>query len=215
MVIEQHVGGYPGRGLLLHLGADDVLGWAYFVTGRSEASRQRRLRHADDGLLIESTQPDAADDPQRYYTCARHGGDYLVVGNGDHVDLITNRLAAGATPHEIIELLEPEPDPPIHTPRVALCVGPTPVFLAVHRGEADVVRRVIPVRREPRTAMLLTTYSGSVEAPTGDARVRVVAEERSLEVLARDLWSSLDPALRVLLVAGEGTDLHRLLHLSA
>lgn len=215
MVIEQHLGGYPGRGLLLHLGADDVLGWAYFLTGRSDASKQRRIRHSGDGLLIESTQPDAADDPLRYYTCARHGGDYLVVGNGDHVDLVTDRVAAGATPHEIIELLDPEPDPPIHTPRIALCLGPTPVFLAVHRGETGVVRRVIPVRREPRTVMLLTTYGGSIDAPVGDARMHVAAEERTLEALARDLWASLDPALRVLLVAGEGTGLNRLLHLSA
>ena len=55
-------GAYPGRGLVHLVDSDGSLSWLYFITGRSPASRARRVAISGSDLLIESTDVDAAED---------------------------------------------------------------------------------------------------------------------------------------------------------
>lgn len=76
---------YPGRGVALHVTPTGMLGWIYFVTGRSVISRQRRVRVVvNDTLVVAPTESESTMDPLRHYRCARRAGDTLVLGNGDH-----------------------------------------------------------------------------------------------------------------------------------
>ena len=147
--LEAVVGGYPGRGLLLHTSADLRQTWMYFITGRSESSRSRRIRVVPHALLVEPTGSEAERDRLRHYACARRTEDGLVIGNGDHVDVIANRLISGLATIEAVADIVPEPDPPIFTPRIAMIVGATvEMFSVFHEG--DTVRRrldTVPTRR--------------------------------------------------------------------
>ena len=120
MNLEGVVGGYPGRGVAVHTDLDGGSQWMYFITGRSSSSRARRIRNAGDSLIVEPLETDVDEDDLRHYACARRTSSGLVVGNGDHVDVISNRLSGGTSASEATRGIEPEPDPPINTPRVAL-----------------------------------------------------------------------------------------------
>lgn len=204
--VERQIGRYPGRGLLVHVSGDGHLGWIYFVTGRSPASRRRRARRDENRVVIESTEAATPRDSLRHYTCVRVADERIVVGNGDHVDVIADLLAAGATVDSTLERIDPEPDPPIHTPRIALCLGATAELLIAHKATKGTSRLVVNVPRVPCTSTVVTTYDGDIEVPAGTAPVRTTVDRRDFDDVAHGVWASLDHELRVLLVAGAGTD---------
>lgn len=57
---------YPGRGVIAYRDMDGELWWLYFLTGRSDASRSRRLRFTVDHLEAEPTASTARDDLRHY-----------------------------------------------------------------------------------------------------------------------------------------------------
>lgn len=202
MNLGSQLGGYPGRGLIVHVDPAGQLGWLYFVTGRSESSRNRQAVRLDDGTLAVAPVSGAADapDPLRHYVCARPVADGLVIGNGDHVGTIADRIGAGADLAAAIGDLEPEPDPPINTPRIAAVVTNEPYLAAVCSTPDGISLRVQPVRLTPGTATVLTTYAGDAADPGGSAPLAVAPAEGSLRALTDDVWNALDPDLRVLLL---------------
>lgn len=205
MTIENVLTSYPGRGLIYLVDGSETPWWAYFITGRSESSRARSVKARHGCLAIEPTDRTASTDDLRHYVCARHSARGLVIGNGDHVDVIVDGLNAGASLDSIILGIDPEPDPPIWTPRIALVLGDEgPQTIAVSRSPAGVIRREThPVSMERSHATVLTTYSGTVAEPVGDAPLHEVGEIRSIRALCEEIfWTHLDESLRVLCVAG-------------
>ncbi len=228
MTLRDRLGEYPGRGLLLHRDGSGRLGWVYFVTGRSDASRRRTVRSAGDALLVVPTGEVRPHDALRHYACARLAGDRLVVGNGDHVDAVARCLEEGTDVGGLVASLEPEPDPPLCTPRLCAvvgggagggggavgggavgggAVGGGATVVTVHRAEGRAVRRAAPVARRRAWATLVTTYDGSRARPRGVARMQEYPEARPFDAVVDDLWGSLEGDLRVLAVAGRGADL--------
>jgi len=198
---------YPGRVIVVaETEAGPVV--AYAATGRSEASRQRRIRLTDDGdLLVEPTVGEA-DDPLRHYRAVRRTGDHFVLSNGTQTDPVADRLAAGAPPAVALEELEYEGDPPIYTPRITVVVDSSGrIWLgAAHRGSAErassdtIVTRVGELA--PGQGMLLSTYAGPVAEPvTNRIPVPITTTATSHAELADQLWNGLDAERRVL-VAG-------------
>jgi IMP cyclohydrolase len=190
---------YPGRGLLVGR-TDYGLVALYWVTGRSEASRQRRFVPRGTELHIESTSG-AHDDPLRHYEAAGIFGRYLVVGNGRHV----GEIGAGLVDHSaaaLIESLDPEPDPPIFTPRIAAIVdlmADAAVFgAAVHVLDGSIDHQTLSTEEFPLGAgVLLTTYRGSVTEPSAWAVPTWVELDPSLEEQVATTWDALDDKLRV------------------
>jgi len=203
MSLSQRLGDYPGRGLLVHVDRRGVVGWIYFVTGRSGASRQRMVQQAGNALFIRPSVGNPTDD-LRHYACARSFDDRLVVGNGDHVDALASGLQAGETLAAAICSIHPEPDPPIYTPRIAVLLNEDITLLSVRRDGNDVARTCVPVDRQPATSTLIITYAGTREQPEGKAPVQTFADDRTFDEVIDDLWGSLAPELRVLAVAGVG-----------
>ncbi|MEO1055675.1 MAG: IMP cyclohydrolase [Actinomycetota bacterium] len=127
-----------------------------------------------------------------------------MVGNGDHVDEIVAGLDGAASIDTAMSAIEPEPDPPIWTPRIALVAGPgSSKMLSIYQRAGLTERRIVAVPRAPGCAVLQATYSGTVSDPVGDAPYSVWEESRSLAELCNALYQDcLDASLRVLLVAG-------------
>lgn len=196
---------YPGRGVLAartHSGA--VLG-GYFLTGRSAASRDRVLRQVG-GDLVVGPSADAEHDPLRHYAAATTAGDWLVLGNGEQVSQVAQRLNAGRTPADALGGLEYEPDPPIRTSRITALIhrdaGHTAVFGAARpsRGKrlTTNVMTLTVQALEPGEAVLLTTYvSDGERVSVADPFVETSVGAGSAEELLDEIWSALDPRFRV------------------
>lgn len=209
--LKDRLGDYPGRGLALLVDDSKRVGWVYFVTGRSESSRARTIERANGALLVRPTTGDATDE-LRHYACARTVGHRLVVGNGDHVDVIATGVQASRTLDAVIEAIDPEPDPPIHTPRIAFVLhdqsegdmAVTATVVTVHRQGDQVVRRSLPLHVQPGSSMLVTTYNGDRDEPNGTAPIHTFDRTGDLPSFVDELWEALPPDLRVLAVSGMG-----------
>ncbi|WP_195909273.1 IMP cyclohydrolase [Microlunatus sp. Gsoil 973] len=195
---------YPGRVIIVARTPTGLV-CAYAATGRSEASRQRRIRLTGDGdLLVEPTVGDASD-PLRHYRAVRRTDRHFVLGNGSQVDPVADRIAAGEVPAVALEDLEYEPDPPIYTPRITAVVADDDwVWLAAaHRGSAARASADTIVTRAGELAvgdgLLLSTYRGPVAEPvTNKVPVPITTTAGSHTELARQLWDGLDAERRVL-----------------
>lgn len=195
---------YPGRVIIVARTRAGIVA-AYAATGRSEASRQRRIRLTDGGdLMVEPTVGDASD-PLRHYRAVRRVEGHFVLGNGSQVDPVADRIAAGAVPAAALEDLEYEPDPPIFTPRITAVISDddTIRLAAAHRGSARRASADTIVTRAGELAvgegLLLSTYRGPVADPvTNRIPVPITTSATSHGELTRQLWEGLDAERRVL-----------------
>ena len=215
MRIESALAPYPGRAVVYHVAEDGSVGWIYFLTGRSPSSRAREIHDDGDSLVVRPTDLGVPADALRHYRCVRQARGELIVGNGDHVDVIADALVTGATVEEAAQLLEPEPDAPLFTPRIALVPGELAQLVAVRLSGSTTERVVVDAEAVPATATVLGTYSGTRDRPTGSAPIARFAEDRSLDELGQAIWRALDPELRVALVAVRNRDPKPVLALAA
>ena len=206
--LTTHLSGnrYPGRGVLYARVRSGALVVAYFLPGRSPASRERTLHIAGDNIIVA---PSAATghDPLRHYTAAENAGDWLVVGNGEQVSQVADRVRAGVPAQLALGDLEYEPDPPIHTSRITALVsrdgGQVGVLGAARRTrrgrrEAADVMTLIVRDLAPGDAVLLTTYDSdgdSVATAAPYVECDVAAEHP--DGLLDEIWAALNPKLRI------------------
>jgi IMP cyclohydrolase len=194
---------YPGRGCLAVRSSDGDLLLSYFLTGRSEASRARSFRSRANGDL-EVVGTDAKHDALRHYIASASRGKWVVVGNGDHVVPVAERLAEDGDVLRAWAQHTYEPDPPIFTPRVWMAWRPEHplVFGQARRSErsdggAD---RVVWVFDEvpPGAGVLLTTYTGTVDhVSTSREPIDVEIPVTTTAELNEEVWRSLNPEVRV------------------
>lgn len=204
---------YPGRGVVAFRDHDGVAWWSYFLTGRSAASRDRRLVVGAEHVLVAPATAREHDE-LRHYACARAVTGGVVVGNGDHVDAVADAVAAGSPLEDLLVTVDPEPDPPIWTPRIAVVLA-----AAADDADADGSASVLSVRRGPTgetersfdrvdlapgAGLLVHVYGGDEAVVVADAGVRRFDVERPVtaEDLARSLWAALRPDLRVAVALG-------------
>lgn len=198
---------YPGRGVGWLVTRDDGLTGFYFATGRSDESRARRLVVVgEDGLEIIPTE--YARDPLRHYKSAVSTGPWLVVGNGDHVETVAERLAQGGQPADACVEITFEPDPPLCTPRITTIINrvdadvvhmSTAFKSASARPEGDVLTLSAKALR-PGEGLLLTTYRSDATAfQAPPVPMSFGAEIGTRADLLEILWESLSPEYRVAL----------------
>ena len=201
---------YPGRGIAVHRHHDGRLEWLYFLTGRSKASRARTLHAVADRVTVVPIDAGGHDD-LRHYSCVRALGPTLVIGNGDHVDQLADGILAGRTVADLAVTIEPEPDPPIETARIALIATGnatgteelTPVLVLASRSiDGHTERLLEPVELAAGAGLIIHTYGGGVDDVTTDAGIhRFDAGGPGTDVAGR-LWHALDPELRVAVAVG-------------
>ncbi|HEY6786521.1 MAG TPA: IMP cyclohydrolase [Trebonia sp.] len=195
---------YPGRGVLCARTLCGGTAGAYFLTGRSAASRDRALRLDGEDLLVEPTGA-TGHDPLRHYIAATATPRWLVLGNGEQVSQVAARLRSGTAATEALGGLEYEPDPPIRTSRVTALLsrdGATAVLGAARpstgtRLTANVMTLTV-TDLEPGEGILLTTYrSDGATVAVASPFDEVSVTARNNAELLDEVWSSLNPGYRV------------------
>lgn len=195
--------GYPGRGVLWCRTADGSPLGAYFLTGRSPASKARALHRTPEGELVVAPTVPGDHDHLRHYVAARQSGDWTVFGNGEQVATVADRLDHGQHPALALDGLDYEPDPPIYTPRLTVIAdGGRAWFGAARRssgGRAAANRLTLQVAEPaPGEGVLMTTYCSdgreiAAAAPFLEVRTAAVNAGDLLE----QLWEALPPQLRI------------------
>jgi IMP cyclohydrolase len=174
---------------------------AYRVSSRSFPNRRAFGR---DGTLTVGPTADApeTDNPYIAYNCLRPAErvdeDYAVVGNGSHVDPVTEKLELGYPPRDALALsllaLDFEKDD-YDTPRVAGVVGEDEAFVATVRRDALVVEAVA----EPT---LVATYEKDSPEPFDISAE--TADEAARELYDLDLEHPVCAAAAT--VSGDGVE---------
>lgn len=196
---------YPGRGCLAARLPNGELWLAYFLTGRSAPSRARALELGSNGdVRVVDTRSDGEHDALRHYVAAAHRGEWTVIGNGEQVLPLAQTLAATSDAVAAWAAHSYEPDAPIFTPRIWICVDTHERVLvgsARHSDRPDAsCDRILwmPERLEPGTAVLMTTYAGTTEhVVTSGLPLSLTGNWDSGDALLADTWEQLNPALRV------------------
>ena len=90
---------YPGRGLFVGKSADGTKAQIfYFLTGRSENSRNRVFTEDGDGIRTQAFDPSKMTDPSLIiYSPVRVLGNATIVTNGDQTDTVYEALLRGNT----------------------------------------------------------------------------------------------------------------------
>jgi len=117
---------------------------AYRVSSRSFPNRRIVER---EGTLTVAPTPDApeTDNPYIAYNCVRESEGRAVVGNGSHVDPVTEKLDLGYPPRDALATallsLDYEKDD-YDTPRIAGVIGADAATIGIVRRDALVVEAV-------------------------------------------------------------------------
>jgi IMP cyclohydrolase len=171
-------GPYPGRQLFIGSTPDGKPAFAYLVTGRSPASRERKATRKGKVIIMGpiGNQP---YDPLRHYTAVRYDNEIglLVVSNGIQTDAIFEmyRLLyhTGSAPEKAyagtaMTGAKYEPDS-LHTPRIAGVIanpagGNEPAYILSIVTDAPPAK-TYEVKPVPGTLSGVATYRGDMAKP--------------------------------------------------
>ena len=193
---------YPGRGILLGQSGGRAVA-AYFITARSENSRNRILREEGDRLAILPFDESKVSDPTLiFYTPLLVCQENIVISNGDHTETLCASLMAGHSMQYAMSARCYEPDAPNYTPRIAgmtLSTGRYTLGIVKKEGDAvDCRRKYWSFDPKAGTAHLIHTYQSD-----GDPLPPFAGEPRELQItgnaqsLANEIWRALDADNRV------------------
>lgn len=202
---------YPGRGVLMVRTVTGGRCLAYFLTGRSSASLQRKLVVAVDGdVEVRDRRAGRAPDELRHYTAVARRGDVIVIGNGTQVLPLAEDLADGSEPLTAFARFAYEPDEPIFTPRIWIATtvteaGPCVLGYAIRSGRpSNGADRVAWAAGELAAGegILMSTYDGTAtRVSTARAPLDVTTAAATPKELLEELWAALDRELRVAALA--------------
>jgi IMP cyclohydrolase len=196
---------YPGRGLALGRDRNGVGFAAYWLTGRSPASKQRKLVVSDDEIVVQDVSGGSTDD-LRHYTAAVRADDWIVVGNGTQVSELAEARRAGRDLQVALRDHAYEPDPPIRTPRIFATASTDGTGITVGSarslpGAEELVQHPSLYLSElpPAMAVTISTYAGTAAEVITSGIPQVVSTDTTWTAVADLVWDRLGPELRVAL----------------
>ena len=200
---------YPGRGIVLGCAPDGRAVLAYFIMGRSAASRGRVLERSGDDRVIRLLSPERVADPSLIlYAPIRVCGEHVVVTNGDQTETVCEALRDGSTFESALRTRSYEPDAPHLTPRISGMLslgregGPFVYRLSILKagGGGDCLRQFFEYEAVPGVGRLIHTYAGDGDPlPSFEGEPRAVPIPADIEAFSRGLWDALDAENRVAL----------------
>lgn len=200
---------YPGRVLVLARCRDGRLAAVYALTGRSAASRDRRLILTENGEVDVVSTGAVEHDPLRHYTARTNSAQHTVLGNGAQVATVAHRLAQGQPPLAALDDLEYEPDPPICTPRITAVVDRRSGRCwigAARRSEGERTGTDLTVTAlgdlAAGDAVILSTYESdgsTIRSSRAHLDVRTQAPDSAH--LFAEVWGGLNQQFRIAAVA--------------
>lgn len=191
---------YPGRGIVAGLDETSTyLIQVYWITGRSENSRNRVLKSDDNGrVYTEAADAAKMKDPALViYNAMRERKPYFIVSNGDQTDTV-----ADSNSHFLNEALQDrtyEPDAPNFTQRITAMSSFSDlphVQLSVLRksmfGEQcdHVLYQLVPA---PGYGYCITTYAGDGDPlPSFRGDPLILPLIGGMEKIAHTYWNALN-----------------------
>ncbi len=193
---------YPGRGVLIgNYGRWSVI--AYFIMGRSENSRNRVFREADDALTIHPFDASKVEDPSLIiYSPVRVCKGNIVVTNGDQTDTICEYLAKGESFEAALDTRCYEPDAPNFTPRISGMVEPFGTYrMGILRKESggDICEHAYwRFEAQDGTGRLIHTYeTDGKPIPSFVGEPRQLKIDMDCNAFADRIWDCLDAKNKV------------------
>jgi len=201
---------YPGRGIICGLNDEGKSIVAYFITARSEHSKNRRLVAESGTVRTEAIDERLVKDPSLIiYRAMDTYEKQLVVSNGDQSDTILTYLAEGKGMEEALESRTYEPDAPNYTSRISGLVdlsGGGAYTLSILRRKKGECERALFSFPQPTKGEghLIHTYEGEKDplAPFAGKPKQVVLKGSGAEI-ANQIWDNLDESYRVALCVRE------------
>jgi len=176
---------YLGRGFLIGQTeqAQDIV--VYFVTGRSESSRARKLEFFDGAVKTLPTNQKTLQEGNPFlliYNAIIPVDDFLIVGNGTQTDLIHNVLRTkkeGSSLSEFlaatfsksvyvgspepIDLTSYEPDPPNFTPRISGILHRERAAIAIIKNVGGLEKQFFEFPLSPGQGKFISTCFWMIE----------------------------------------------------
>ena len=204
--IEETIGGidYVGRGIIAGLTPDGKRAvTAYFISGRSENSRNRVFVEEGEGIRTQAFDPSKMVDPSLIiYAPVRVLGDYTIVTNGDQTDTVYDLMQAGKTFEESLRTREFEPDAPNYTPRISGLIDQSNngfsyalSILKSADGDPSSCQRYTFSYSNPIAGVghFIHTYMGDGNPlPSFEGEPKLVAIPDDMDAFTDMLWNSLN-----------------------
>ena len=111
---------YPGRGIIIGKSGNNKFCLAYFLSGRSQNSRNRILEERNGDVFTRAFDESKVEDPRLIiYPAIKTFEKSIIVTNGDHTDTIYDGLKNNRSFEDSLFLRKFEPDSPNFTPRIS------------------------------------------------------------------------------------------------
>ena len=111
---------YFGRGIIIGKTKGEKAVIAYFISGRSENSKNRIFVKENNNIKIKIFDNNKAKDTSLIlYTPIKFINSSIIVTNGDHTDTIYSFIKKGKTFEDALKTRKFEPDAPNFTPRIS------------------------------------------------------------------------------------------------
>ncbi|MDR0813922.1 MAG: IMP cyclohydrolase [Oscillospiraceae bacterium] len=223
--IREYLSGvsYPGRGILVGRSVDGLKTWVfYFITARSEQSRNRVLAKAKAGLkkkllgakyvlATKAFDESLLKDPHNIiYNAVIRQGDALIVTNGVQTDAVADAHRKKRSLSDALRDFSYEDDKPNYTPRICAVVesdGRYKLSILKNIG----VKSLFPGLSvyeynypEAGVGQLIHTYASDGDPlPSFEGTPVPISLEQDFEATIEEIWDSLGHDVRVALYAGE------------
>ena len=195
---------YPGRGIIIGKSPNGKYAvTAYFITGRSENSRNRVFVEDGEGIRTQAFDPSKLSDPSLIiYAPVRVLGNKTIVTNGDQTDTIYELMDKQQTFEQSLRTREFEPDAPNYTPRISGIMhvengeyNYAMSILKSNNGNPDACNRYTFAYTNPVSGEghFIHTYKcDGNPLPSFEGEPKLVAIKDDMNEFANDLWTSLN-----------------------
>ncbi len=198
---------YPGRGIIIGTAPDGRAVTGYFISGRSQNSRNRIF--ASDGRGDIFTRPfdeSKVEDPSLIiYRAVAHMNDCLIVTNGDQTDTMAEYIMQGKSAADALKTREYEPDAPNYTSRISGLIryedGSYQISILKAAGAGDDLtcdRFFYEYEPVLGKGQIIHTYEGDGNPlPAFCGEPREIKIEDNIDDMTGQIWDSLNEDNRI------------------
>ncbi len=206
---------YPGRGFVVGVNEDINIVHVYFLTGRSENSRNRVMTADGSRIFTEAANPAKVADPRLImYNAMRQYGSDSIVSNGDQTDSVISKIEANPREMQSLSRLlrdrQYEPDVPHFTPRITALVSlgnvptlsPLLQIVILRRStwyKSDACERMQYAYHyiAPGFGFFMSTYAEKGDLAPFSGEPQLMPLRGDATTIGRAYWEALSPKLRV------------------
>lgn len=205
---------YPGRGIACGISPNgENLAVAYFLTGRSENSKNRVLIFKKNRVSTKQIDNNIQNKNLIIYDPVVKFKQFLIVSNGNQTETILKSLKNSSTFFESIETRNFENDPPIFTPRISMLAKLEKTNLTYKM--AIIKKATVPCSTQrflfnfynpiKGQGHLIYTYNGKKngnETTSFNKTPRPITIPNDVNIFLKNIWNALNPKNRISLFVG-------------